>query len=67
MSEDEIEILRELYGCAAEIIVRFNRLANLSHHGDFGDTIAIYRNAVEIEEKLAKLVYHHDYKKESAK
>ncbi len=67
MSENEIEIVRELYGCAAEIIVRFNRLADLSHHGDFGDTIAIYRNAVEIEEKLAKLVYQLDYKKETAK
>ena len=67
MSEDEIEIVRELYGSAAEIIVRFNRLANLSQRGDFGDTIAIYRNAVEIEEKLAKLVYQHDYKKETSK
>ena len=58
-SEMTLEEFRDyclaLCGTSGEIIMRLNRVANGYCHTDFGDAIAIYRHARELEEKLAHL------------
>lgn len=67
MKNKDFEIVGDLYGHAEELVRRMVRLSNGYCHTDFGDTIGIYREAVEIRDGLAQLVYEHDIEKETSK